>query len=159
MNAIKLQRLSHRLYKAHVPILPGLIYRYLHLKCSSCLSPVIPIGEGTKLGHGGIGVVVNKKAKIGRNVILAQNVTIASRDGKAPTIGDWCYVGANSVVLGGVTLGKNSYVGALTFVNKDVPDGAIAIGSPARILRMRTPEEIEEWHQWVLSRGGVKIDE
>ena len=158
MDAIKLQRLSHRLYKAHVPIIPGLIYRLIHLVCSSCLSPVIQIGEGTKLGHGGIGVVVNQRARIGRNVILAQNVTIAGRDGLAPTIGDWCYVGANSVVLGGVTLGKNSYVGALTFVNKDVPDGAIVIGSPARVLRMRTPEEIEEWHDWVLNHGGVIID-
>lgn len=159
MDAIKLQRLSHRLKRANVPIIPRLIYHFIHFRYSSCLSPDIPIGEGTKLGHRGIGVVVNKKAIIGRNVILSQNVTIASRDGKAPLIEDWCYVGANSVVLGGVTLGKNSYVGALTFVNKDVPDGAVAIGSPARILRVRTPDEIAEWHQWVLSRGGVNIDE
>lgn len=159
MDAIKLQRLSHRLYKAKVPVIPGLIYRFIHLKCSSCLSPAIQIGEGTKLGHGGIGVVVNQKAKIGRNVILAQNVTIASRDGCAPSIGDWCYVGANSVVLGGVKLGKNSYVGALSFVNKDVPDGAIVIGIPARVLRIRTQEEISEWHHWVIEHGGINIDE
>lgn len=58
-------------------------------------------GEGTRLGHGGIGVVVNKKCKLGRNCILAQNVTLASKDGGALELGDWVYVEANSVVLGG----------------------------------------------------------
>ena len=104
MNAIKLQRLSYRLKLAHVPFLPGLIWRYIHLRYNSDLHPNCVIGKGTTLGHGGIGVVVNWKSTIGRNVILAQNVTIAAKDGGAPTIGDWCYIGVNSVIMGG---GKN----------------------------------------------------
>lgn len=59
------------------------------------------IGKGTTLGHGGIGVVINSKAKTGRNCILAQNVTLAGKDGGAPVLNDWCYVGANSVIVGG----------------------------------------------------------
>lgn len=159
MEALKLQRLSNRLYKAHIPFLPGLIRRYIHFRFNCDLSPVIQVGEGSRLGHRGIGVVINSKAVIRRNVIIAQNVTVAGRDGKAPLIEDWCYLGANSVVLGGVRLGKNSYVGALTFVNKDVPDGAVVIGIPAKVLRMRTEEEIEEWHKWVIKQGGVPIKE
>ena len=112
------------------------------------------IGEGTKLGHGGIGYVINSKAIIGRMVTLAQNVTIAGKDGLCPEIDDWSYIGANSVVLGGVKVGKNVFVGALSLVNKDVPDGAVVAGIPAKVIRMQTPEEIDRWHQWVLKNRG-----
>ena len=86
-------------------------------------------------------------------------MTIAGKDGGCPTIDDWCYVGANSVVLGGVHLGKNVFVGALTLVNKDMPDGAVVAGIPARVLRIQTAEEIENWHKWVMKQGGIEIKE
>lgn len=109
MSAIKLQQLSHRLMKAHIPLIPGLIYRWIHFRYNSDLSPAIVIGDGTTLGHGGIGVVINQRAMIGRNVIIAQNVTIAGKDGYAPVIDDWSYIGANSVVLGGGTFRKEFF--------------------------------------------------
>lgn len=59
----------------------------------------------------------------------------------------------------GVTLGKNVFVGALSLVNKDVPDNAIVAGIPAKILRIRSQAEINDWHTWVLSHGGICIDE
>lgn len=70
---------------------------------------------------------------------------------------DWCYVGANSVILGNVKLGKNVFVGALSLVNKDMPDNAIVAGIPARVLRFKSEEEVEEWHSWVLSHGGIPM--
>lgn len=45
-----------------------------------------------------------------------------------------------------------------TLVNKDVPDNAIVVGFPAKILRVQTSEEIQEWHNWVLSHGGIHVD-
>jgi len=109
------------------------------------------------LGHGGIGVVVNGQAKVGRNCIIAQNVTIAGKDGKAPTIGDWVYIGANSVILGGVKVGSNVFVGALTLVNKDVPDGAVVAGIPAKVLRFQDEDQINKWHKEVITQGGIPI--
>lgn len=46
-----------------------------------------------------------------------------------------CWIGINSVIMPGVTIGKNSVVGANSFVNKDVPDYSIVAGSPARIIK------------------------
>ncbi len=159
MDAIKLQRFAHKLQAGHIPLLPGIIARWIHFRYNSSIPLSIQIGEGTQLGHGGIGVVVNSLTKIGRNVIIAQNVTLAGKDGGAPIVEDWAYIGANSVVLGGVRIGKNSFIGALTLVNKDVPDGAIVAGIPAKVLRIRTQEEITNWHSWVIKQGGINIDE
>ena len=101
MDPIKLQRLSNRIQKSHVPFLPCLFWRFIHFRYNCDLHPDCEIGVGTTLGHGGIGVVVNQKAQIGRNCILAQNVTVAGKDGGVPVLKDWCYIGANSVVMGG----------------------------------------------------------
>lgn len=157
MDAMSLQRLSHRLYKKGMPFIPAIINRWIHFRYNCDLSPVTEVGKGSRLGHGGIGCVVNSKAKIGRNCILGQNTSIAGKDGGTPTLGDWVYVGHGSIILGKVTIGNNVFVGALSMVNKDIPDNAIVAGIPAKILRIKTEEEVEKWHKWVLDNGGKPI--
>jgi acetyltransferase-like isoleucine patch superfamily enzyme len=46
-----------------------------------------------------------------------------------------CWIGANTVILPGVTIGKNAVVGASSVVTKSIPDYAIAVGNPARVIR------------------------
>lgn len=159
MNPIKLQQTAHRLSKKSWlwRKIAVLIQLWIHFRYNCDLSPVTEIGEGVMLGHGGIGVVINSRSIIGRNCIIAQNVTLAGKDGGAPIIEDWAYVGANSVIMGGVHIGKNVFIGALSLVNKDVPDNSIVAGIPAKVMRIRTKEEVERWHQWVIAQGGVEI--
>ncbi len=59
----------------------------------------------------------------------------------------------------GVKVGYNAFIGALSLVNKDVPDNAIVIGIPARVLKIRTQEDVFNWHCWVMQNGGVKLDD
>lgn len=158
MDALKIQRLAHRLYLKKVPIIPSLLIRWIHFRYNSDMQSVTEVGGGTKLGHGGIGVVIHGAAKIGRNCILAQNVSIAGKDGGAPVLKDWVYVGHASIVLGNVTIGNNAYIGALSLVNKDVPDNAIVAGIPAKIIKYRTDEDVKDWHEWVISNGGIPIE-
>lgn len=105
MNPIKLQQTAHRLSKKSWlwRKIAVLIQLWIHFRYNCDLSPVTEIGEGVMLGHGGIGVVINSRSIIGRNCIIAQNVTLAGKDGGAPIIEDWAYVGANSVIMGGGT--------------------------------------------------------
>jgi len=51
------------------------------------------------------------------------------------TIGDNVWIGGNSVVLMGVTIGHNVVIGAGSVVTKDIPDNAVAVGNPARIIK------------------------
>ena len=89
---------------------------------------------------------------------MAQNVSVAGKDGGAPELKDWVYVGHASIILGNVVVGNNVSIGALSLVNQDVPDNAIVAGIPAKVIRFRSPEEVDEWHNWVIRNGGIPID-
>lgn len=88
-----------------------------------------------------VGIVINPSAKIGKNCIIYQNVTIGA--GKysekynscTPLIGENVVIFANSVIIGGICIGKNSVIGAGSVVISDVPEGVVAAGNPARIIR------------------------
>lgn len=57
---------------------------------------------------------------------------------KPVTVGDGCWIGANAIILPGVTVGKNSVVGAGSVVTRDVPPGVFAAGNPCRVIRELT---------------------
>lgn len=61
---------------------------------------------------------------------------------KPITIQDDVWIGANATVCGGVTIGKGSIIGAGSVVNKDIPEGVIAVGNPCKVLREITEEDI-----------------
>ncbi len=60
---------------------------------------------------------------------------------KSITIQDRVWIGANSTILGGVTIGEDSIIGAGSVVNKDVPSGVVAAGVPCRVIRKITEED------------------
>ncbi len=100
------------------------------------ISPLVEVGSGLHLPHP-TGIVVSEDVCIGRDVTLYQNVTLgrltADRRG-APTIEDGAVIYAGAVVLGSVRIGHGAVVGANSVVRSDVPDGAVVVGAPARII-------------------------
>lgn len=101
MDAIKLQQLAHRFYVKKIPFLPRLITWLLFHACHCDLSARTSIGKRTTLGHKGMGIVINAISEIGEDCVIAQNVTLAGSGGMAPKLEDYCYIGCNSVILGG----------------------------------------------------------
>ena len=91
-----------------------------------------------------IGIVIHPKVEIGESCVIFQNVTIGQgkynheRLRDVPNIGDNVTIYANSVIIGGVNVGKNSIIGAGSIVINDVPENAIVAGNPARIIRYKT---------------------
>lgn len=84
---------------------------------------------------------------IGNNVTLAPRVHILAHDASTKralgytkiglvTIGDNVFIGAGSIILPGVSIGSNSIIGAGSVVTKDVPEGVVAAGNPARVIKM-----------------------
>jgi serine O-acetyltransferase len=95
------------------------------------------IGPGLYLGHFG-GVVVSPLAVIGKNVNIAQGVTIGQTNRGlkvgAPIIGDRVWIGAHALVVGGIHIGNEALIGPGAYVNFDVPDRAVVIGNPGKIV-------------------------
>lgn len=95
------------------------------------------IGPGLRLYHG-VGLVVNDSAIIGSNCILRHGVTIGvkhtsdSYDGGAPVIGSGVDIGAGCIILGPISIGDNSSLGAGAVVTKSVPPGGKMVGNPAK---------------------------
>lgn len=115
-----------------------LYHRHISRKFGLQIPPTTEIGEGLYIGHG-IGIVINGKAKIGKNCNISQFLTIGSNKGTPATIGDNVYIGPSVCIVEDVKIGNNVKIGAGTVVINDVPDNATTVGNPNRIiLKKRT---------------------
>lgn len=110
---------------------------WIYLIHNSFVPAECTIGEGTTFGYKGIGVVVHKQAVIGRNCVIAQNVTIGGRSGHIglPVIGDDCYIGAGAKVLGPVKIGDGAIIGANAVMITDALPRTVWAGVPARLIK------------------------
>ncbi|WP_210420687.1 serine O-acetyltransferase [Chitinophaga sp. XS-30] len=139
LNAIHLYRAASWLKRRHIPLLPRLLTLLIFLLYNSKIPASASIGKGTRLGYGGIGVVIHDRAVIGEFVMIGPNVTIGGRSGhyEVPVIGDHVDISTGAKVLGPVRIGNNVVIGANAVVIKDVPDNAVVAGVPAKIIRIQ----------------------
>lgn len=94
------------------------------------ISPDAVIGPGCYIAHYG-GVVIGAGAVIGTNCNIANNTSIGAG---APTVGDRCLVAVGARVVGDIHIGSDVAVGANAVVTRDIPDRAVAVGVPARVV-------------------------
>ena len=102
------------------------------------------VGPGTRINH----FCCVLDSDVGRDVNVGAGTVTCNFDGKAKhrtTIGDGVFIGSNSTLVAPVRLGERSYIGAASFIDSDVPAGALAVGRS----RQRTVEG------WAARRGGV----
>lgn len=102
------------------------------------------IGEGFYIGHFGA-IVINGRAKIGKNCNIAHNTTIGQANrGKLkgyPTIGDNVWIGCGSVIVGNINVGSNVLIAPNSFVNVDIPPNSLVLGNPCKIVSKDNPCE------------------
>lgn len=101
------------------------------------------IGKGLIIDHG-FALVINKHTIIGDDCRLRHCVTIGCKvnpngtQGSSPRIGHRVEVGAGAIIIGGITIGNDAVIGAGAVVTKDVPEGAVVVGNPARIIKQKS---------------------
>lgn len=137
VRATVIYRLSHEADRRHIRLLPMLLTHHNVRHYGFDVVPRIPIGPGLYVPHP-VGTVIMAQS-IGRNCQIISSVTIGMRNRYAfPVIGDDVTLGCGARILGDITIGKNVNIGANAVVIDDIPDGATAVGIPARIVRKQT---------------------
>ena len=121
-----------------------LVLNRLNAICCNCI-----IGRGADFGPGFVlihatGVVINGRVKGGENVFIEHQVTIGAERRQSPRIGNDVFIGAGAKILGAVTLGDHSRVGANAVVLDDVPAHSTVVGIPARVVRQRNVTGLSE---------------
>ncbi len=130
-------RMAHALWRARFKWLARFLSHMARWFTGIEIHPGATIGRRFFIDHG-MGVVIGETAEIGDDVTLYHGVTLGGTSWKAgkrhPTLGSGVVVGAGAKILGPITVGARAKVGCNAVVVKDVPEGATAVGIPARIL-------------------------
>ena len=150
LHAILLHRVAHALYRWGVPLVPRLISQIGRVLTGGIeIHPGAVIGKRFFIDHG-TGVVIGETAEIGDNVMLYHQVTLGATgwwkhrdDGRVkrhPTIEDNVTIGVGASVLGPITIGHDSKIGAMALVVESLPPHSVVVAQPARLLTQRGTE-------------------
>ncbi len=109
----------------------------------------IEIKSNTKIGKGFVmthpyNITISSGAKLGDNINIMKGATIGYAHGKRdgiPTIGNCVFIGLNSTIIGGITIGDDVMIAPNTLVNRDVPSHSIVIGNPCKIIHKENATE------------------
>jgi serine O-acetyltransferase len=136
-HALVLHRLSHRLWHWHLPLVARLLSQVSRGLTGVEIHPAARIGRGVFIDHG-MGVVIGETAVIGNHCLLYQGVTLGGtgkQHGKRhPTLLDNVVVGAGAKVLGAITVGSYTRIGAGSVLLRDVGPDSTVVGIPGRVI-------------------------
>ncbi len=138
LHAIIFYRITHWLRRFGLPFFPRWLSQLAKFFTGIEIHPGAEIGDRFFIDHG-MGVVIGETTIIGNDVLLYQGVTLGGtglQKGKRhPTVGNDVVIGAGAKVLGNITIGDNSYIGANAVVIKDVPPNSTVVGVPGRVTK------------------------
>lgn len=139
-QAVVFYRINNFLWRMHLKFLARFLSGFAKFITGIEIHPGAKIGKRLFIDHG-MGTVIGETSVIGDDCILFHNVTlggVGTGNGdikRHPTLGNNVIVYAGAQVLGNITIGDNSLVGAQSLVNKDVPANCTVVGVPGRIVK------------------------
>ena len=137
LHAIWAHRVAHAFYKRKLYFLARIISQVSRFFTGVEIHPAATIGRRFFIDHG-MGVVIGETCEIGDNVTVFQGVTLGGtgkeKGKRHPTILDDALIATGAKVLGSITVGKGSKIGAGSVVLKDVPDHSTVVGIPGRVV-------------------------
>lgn len=149
-KAIRRHRRAHWLYNKGFKNIAEFIAARTKRLTGVDIHPAAVVGKGVFIDHG-VGVVIGETTEIGDNVTIYQGVTLGGTGkdiGKRhPTIEQGVMISSGAKVLGPITIGHNSKIGAGSVVLKDVPPHSTVVGIPGRVVRLNNEKVVEDLDQ------------
>ena len=136
-QAVFIHRFAHKLWNLKLPLIPRVLSQINRTLTGIEIHPGAKIGRKVFIDHG-MGVVIGETAEIGDNCLLYQGVTLGGtgkNHGKRhPTLKENVVVGAGAKVLGSITVGANTRIGAGSVVVRSVQGNSTVVGIPGRVV-------------------------
>jgi serine O-acetyltransferase len=138
LHAIWAHRLSHWLWTHRLKFAGRWVSQMTRNLTGIEIHPGARIGPGFFIDHG-MGVVIGETAEVGADVTLYHGVTLGGtslvKGKRHPTIGDRVVVGAGAKILGAITVGEDTRIGANSVVVKSMPSNSVVTGVPGQVVR------------------------
>ena len=139
-HSILLHRAAHRMHLAGFPLLARIVSQFNRSITGIEIHPGATIGRRCFIDHG-MGVVIGETAEIGDDALLYQGVTLGGtgkeKGKRHPTIGNNVVMGTGAKILGNITIGDHTKIGAGSVGIRSVPDHSTVVGVPGRVVRTR----------------------
>ena len=146
VHAVWAYRVAHLLWNKGAKLPARMLSQTARAVTGIEIHPGAVLGRRLFIDHG-MGVVIGETAEVGEDVTIFHGTTLGgtsmSKGKRHPTVGDRVVIGAGAKVLGPITLGSDTKVGANAVVVKNVPDGAVAVGVPAAVKRKVKSADVE----------------
>jgi serine O-acetyltransferase len=144
IHAVWSHRVTHWLWEHGLKLLARWLAQINRFFTGIEIHPGAKIGKGIFIDHG-MGVVIGETAEIGKNVTLYHGVTLGGvsleKGKRHPTLEDGVVVGAGAQILGAITLGECSRVGANAVVVDSVPRDSVVVGVPGKVVEHKAHQE------------------
>ena len=149
LHAIWIHRIAHWLWQHRLRLIARFLSHCARFWTTIEIHPGATIGRRFFIDHGA-GVVVGETAEIGNDVLMYQGVvlggTTLEKKKRHPTIGNNVVIGSAAILLGPITIGDRSRVGANSVVVNSVPSECVVVGVPGRIVKGRRKENMDLEH-------------
>lgn len=147
LHALWGYRVSHWLWKRRLKLLGRWVSQLTRDLTGIEIHPGATIGSGFFIDHG-MGVVIGETAEVGEDVTLYHGVTLGgtslNKGKRHPTIGDRVVIGAGAKVLGAITIGEDTRIGANAVVVKSVPANSVVVGVPGQNIARSFPHHASD---------------
>ncbi len=166
LHAIWMHRIAYRLWHRGSKLLARLVSHLARGLTGIEIHPAAKIGRRVFIDHG-MGVVIGETAVVGDDVTLYHGVTLGGtsleKKKRHPTVGDRVTIGAGAKILGDITIGSDSRIGANAVVVKDVPPNSVVVGIPGQAVHRHIPhtasDEPDLHHEKIPDVLGLRVHE
>ena len=140
MHALWMHQITHWLWERHLRLLARVLAHIVRRRTGVEIHPGARIGRRVVIDHG-MGIVIGETAEVGDDVLIYQGVTLGGlsfEDKKRhPTINDGVVIGAHAILLGPITVGEGTKIGAGAALRRDIAPGSVILAAPFVFRHLR----------------------